>query len=197
MSLRYALLGVLSLGEMSGYDIKRRFDKSLHFVWNASDSQIYRELRSMEEIGLVESAWIPQESKPNKRLYQLTKEGETGLDSWLQSTDGWESIHDKDAFMLRMFFMGRLPRGKGLEVLRQRYEQLERSIRFYETRLREYGDTKRSRRPRLLRWQLRLLEGMHEIDSAQRAWIDGLINDLERDDRKSSPRRRPTAKTEG
>ncbi|MFD0886645.1 PadR family transcriptional regulator [Streptosporangium algeriense] len=45
MSLRHALLGLLSQGPASGYDLLKTFDISLANVWPATQSQVYAELR--------------------------------------------------------------------------------------------------------------------------------------------------------
>jgi PadR family transcriptional regulator AphA len=54
MSLRYALLALLRVGPLSGYDLQKQFSLSVGHVWHAPDSQIYPELRKMEAAGLVE-----------------------------------------------------------------------------------------------------------------------------------------------
>ena len=53
MSLAHALLTSLQEKSSSGYDLARRFDKSIGFFWRATHQQIYRELARMEaaEIG--------------------------------------------------------------------------------------------------------------------------------------------------
>src|SRR5690606_41152521 len=124
MSLRHALLGVLAIREMTGYDIKRQFDRSLHFYWNASDSQIYRELRRLEETGMVRSHWIEQSDKPNKRVYSITPEGERELDDWIRADISWEEVDDKDPFLLKMFFIGRLEPEEIRGILEDRLRQL-------------------------------------------------------------------------
>ena len=48
MSLRYALLAVLTAQPMTGYDLARTFHASVGHVWNAPNSQIYPELHRME-----------------------------------------------------------------------------------------------------------------------------------------------------
>ena len=48
MSLRYALLALLTVEPMTGYDLSKRFESSVAYVWHAPDSQIYPELRRME-----------------------------------------------------------------------------------------------------------------------------------------------------
>jgi PadR family transcriptional regulator, regulatory protein AphA len=47
MSLKYAILGFLSLAPLSGYDLKKSFDRSLGHLWPADQSQIYRTLSQM------------------------------------------------------------------------------------------------------------------------------------------------------
>jgi len=48
MSLRFALLAVLSAEPMTGYDLLQFFDASVAFIWHAPHSNIYPELRRME-----------------------------------------------------------------------------------------------------------------------------------------------------
>ena len=48
------VLGLLSHGPRSGYDIKTVVDRSTRFFWAASYGQIYPELRRLEEEGLIE-----------------------------------------------------------------------------------------------------------------------------------------------
>lgn len=177
MSLRHALLGVLSLREMSGYDIKRNFDRAVHFVWNAADSQIYRELRRMEDEGLISSRLIHQDGKPNKRLYQLTSQGTAALDDWLVSPV--EPPYGKESFLMRMFFMGRVEHEQAVRVLKERRGELESLLAEAAERYERFADLSRTEHPELLWWQVRLIEGFQMIHSAQLEWIDGLIADVE------------------
>jgi len=52
MSLSHALMTSLLEKSSSGYDLARRFDKSIGFFWRATHQQIYRELARMELAGL-------------------------------------------------------------------------------------------------------------------------------------------------
>ena len=47
------VLGMIALGERTGYDIKRTVEKSTAFFWGASYGQIYPELERLERAGLV------------------------------------------------------------------------------------------------------------------------------------------------
>lgn len=177
MSLRYALLGVLSMREMSGYDIKRHFDRAVHFVWNASDSQIYRELRGMEHDELIASRLVEQEGRPNKRLYRVTAAGLRQLDEWLVSEV--ETPYSKEPFLLRLFFMARVSDAEARKVLEARLGEVESLLDVAAERLRTYSDIGRSGQPEMLWWQTRLIEGMRRLQSAEGAWLRELIRDLD------------------
>jgi DNA-binding PadR family transcriptional regulator len=177
VSLKYALLGVLSMREMSGYDIKRHFDRAVHFVWNASDSQIYRELRGLEREELITSRLIQQESKPNKRLYRLTDSGTAELDAWLVSPV--ERPYSKEPFLLRLFFMERVSDEDARKLLEARLREVESLLDVAAERLSIYSDISRSAQPERLWWQTRLIEGMRRTQSAEGAWLRELIRDLD------------------
>jgi len=84
MSLRYALLALLTAEPMTGYDISRRFQSSVGHVWHAPDSQIYPELRKMEAEGLVEAESV-DEPRGEKRYYRPTGSGIVALREWMDS----------------------------------------------------------------------------------------------------------------
>lgn len=75
MSLRFALLAVLSAEPMTGYDLLQYFDASVAFIWHAPHSNIYPELRRMEGEGLLEAQELPRGERGVKRLYRLTESG--------------------------------------------------------------------------------------------------------------------------
>ncbi|WP_263971194.1 PadR family transcriptional regulator [Leptolyngbya sp. PCC 6406] len=73
---------VLSASPCSGYDISKRFDEGVGCYWKASQQQIYRELGKMEQQGWVEFELIPQEGKPDKKVYCVTEIGQQELHRW-------------------------------------------------------------------------------------------------------------------
>ena len=60
---------------MASYDLKRIFDDTIGFFWIVQMSQVYRELNKPEGKGLVKSEIVPQEKRPDRKVYQFTKEG--------------------------------------------------------------------------------------------------------------------------
>lgn len=86
MALRYALLGLLSREELSGYDLAQRFSQQVSHFWEAHHTQIYRELQKLEEEGLVNFHRVEQQDRPDKKMYELTDRGMEQLLGWLAET---------------------------------------------------------------------------------------------------------------
>ena len=76
----WALMGMLSYEyELSGYDIRKWIDWSMRFFYGSpAYSQIYSELKKLEQLGFVTSRVENGAGTRNRRLYKIT---ETGLDA--------------------------------------------------------------------------------------------------------------------
>lgn len=85
MSLRYAILALLTAGPMTGYDLAKAFHTSVGHVWHAPDSQIYPELRKMEAAGLLEGRQVPWGATSTKTEYHVTEDGIEAFRSWMAS----------------------------------------------------------------------------------------------------------------
>jgi PadR family transcriptional regulator AphA len=83
MSLRGCLLGLLTACPMTGYELTKYFDASLDYLWQAPHSQIYPELRRMEEAGLVKATTLPRGERATKRAYAITDEGRAEFARWV------------------------------------------------------------------------------------------------------------------
>jgi PadR family transcriptional regulator PadR len=71
--LRPCVLLLLREAPAHGYDLLERLRA---FGFTGSDpGGLYRALRSLEEEGLVRSAWEPSETGPDRRIYHLTRTG--------------------------------------------------------------------------------------------------------------------------
>ncbi|RZT29335.1 PadR family transcriptional regulator [Cupriavidus agavae] len=95
MSTQHALLISLIEKPSSGYDLARRFDKSIGYFWHATHQQIYRELGRMADLG-----WIAAEDagpaartgegdgaerKNRKKVYSVLPAGREELARWVLS----------------------------------------------------------------------------------------------------------------
>ncbi len=88
MALTHAILVSLSEQSGSGYELARRFDRSIGYLWSATHQQIYRTLRVMEKDGWVRATPVVQQGRPDKKIYTVSENGRAELSRWIgDSTD--------------------------------------------------------------------------------------------------------------
>ena len=133
---RYAILGLLGLAPMSGYDIRKAVSISIGNFWRESYGQIYPMLKQLDAEGLVTKRVEQQPGRPDRHVYALTERGQEELRRWLGEPVG-DQI-GRNELLLKLFFSHQVPaavslahvqrcRALQLEYLR-RYEQLDTEI---------------------------------------------------------------------
>lgn len=100
MSLAHAVLTSLLEKATSGYDLARRFDKSIGYFWHATHQQIYRELARMEAAGWIESSSAPDAGKTRKREYRVLPAGRAELIRWANEPSPPMDLRDE--FMVKL-----------------------------------------------------------------------------------------------
>ena len=80
----YAILGLLSKGSASGYDLKKELEKPRYHFWNESYGQIYPMLHRLHKEGWAELEVEHQDSGPDRKIYSLTDSGRAHLERWLR-----------------------------------------------------------------------------------------------------------------
>jgi DNA-binding PadR family transcriptional regulator len=101
MSLRYALLGLLSDRTASGYDLLKTFEMSLGTVWPATQSQVYTELTKLADAGLIT---VSTEGPRGRKEYTLAEPGLAELRHWLVEVPPQRVTRSE--VLLRVFFLG-------------------------------------------------------------------------------------------
>lgn len=86
VSLRYAVLALLTAEPMTGYELVQYFDATVGLTWAASHSQLYPELRRMEAEGLLSGDTVPRGQRAHKRVYNITPRGEEEFRAWVGSS---------------------------------------------------------------------------------------------------------------
>ena len=94
MSLDHALLVSLLEKPSSGYELARRFDRSIGYFWHATHQQIYRVLSRMEEAGWLDAEVQPGETAPDRKEYSVTATGRGELSHWLAEPTEPEGVRD-------------------------------------------------------------------------------------------------------
>lgn len=116
MSLRYAILGILNVMPMTGYDLKHQaFDATVRHFWPADQSQIYRTLNQLAEDDWVTVTVEPQEERPDRKVYAITQAGQAALTDWLKTDQVVPTL--RDPLLVQLFFGQELPRADLLHVV--------------------------------------------------------------------------------
>ena len=114
-SSRFALLGLLALRPMSGYEIRKTIERSISNFWNESFGQIYPTLADLVAEGLVRE--VP--SKSRSRLFEPTEKGKKELERWL--AEPIELSVSRNVFLLKLF----LARFAGPEATRRHFDEFD------------------------------------------------------------------------
>lgn len=120
MSLRFALLALLSSRPMTGYDLSKQFSQSVAHVWHAPDSQIYPELNRMERDGLLEAAVVRWGPKGTKKEYHVTDAGLVAFREWMDSP--LEIRRQRDPAYLKAAYLEWADPDAARDQLRQHHE---------------------------------------------------------------------------
>ena len=94
MALRHAVLAAVLEGEVSGYQLAKRFDVSVANFWSATPQQLYRELERLEAAGLLSGRTVEQQRRPNKRVFTLTDAGRAELHTFIAAPTRPTAIRD-------------------------------------------------------------------------------------------------------
>ncbi len=129
MPLSHAILGFLDYQPMSGYDLKKIFDQSVAHFWSATQSHIYKALETLESDGLVESKVIPQEGKPNRKEYHLTKAGRAELRRWVVTP--LPLAVTREAWLIQIFFSHASSNEEIIELLKARAKTIRESLEAF------------------------------------------------------------------
>ncbi|MGH9101663.1 MAG: PadR family transcriptional regulator [Acidimicrobiales bacterium] len=83
MSVRHALLALLSEGPKYGFQLRQEFEESTGDVWPLNVGQVYSTLQRLERAGHIESDDSAEDGPQN--VFRITAEGRKELDHWLNT----------------------------------------------------------------------------------------------------------------
>ena len=87
LSFEYALLGFLRSGPLHGYQIYQelRDPSGLGLIWRLKQSQLYALLARLEDEGYISAELQVQETRPTRKEYHLTPQGQDAFLKWVQN----------------------------------------------------------------------------------------------------------------
>ncbi len=106
MSVRHALLALLSEGPKYGLRLREEFEAGTGEVWPLNIGQVYTTLQRLERDGLIESDDDERDS-PQKR-FRITAEGEHELGAWLRTPPDMSSP-PRDELVIKVLVALRVP----------------------------------------------------------------------------------------
>lgn len=102
MDVKTVCLGMLTDGPASGYDMKKCFESTFGHFFPAGYGSIYPALATLARNGLVEFEEIPQDGKPDRKVYSITDAGRAELDSALSNPNPSHRVRSE--FLAMMCF---------------------------------------------------------------------------------------------
>lgn len=170
---RFAVLGMLSLGAGSGYEIRRRLEERVAPFWQESYGQIYPLLGRLVEEGRVEV----RAETARGRSFALTSTGREELASWLASPPVPE--RSRHELLLKMFLGTEIPREALAGHVRGFREQLREELDSFRASLAAIRDRDDDRR---LFSELTVTYGITH-NEAMLSWCDAALEQLTDDQR--------------
>ncbi|MCX4694878.1 PadR family transcriptional regulator [Streptomyces sp. NBC_01408] len=169
----WAVLGLLSFpGERTGYELKKWADSSLRFFyWSPAISQIYAELRRLEELGYAASARSGPEEARAKRRYAITDAGRAALSGWAADVSEAGPPVLKHGLLLRIW-LGHLAEPERLRAMvGEHLERTRGELAAVREAMGQAGDVAEWAFPVLaLRWSER--QHLAELELAQALLAD-------------------------
>ena len=175
-----ALLGLLSLGPMSGYDVRQLIPRSIGYFWSESYGQIYPALKRLADAGLVEKKTERKKGSPDRNVYSLTADGREHLRRWLALPVAEEV--PRNELLLKLFFGAHVsPRVSRAHV--------EAHLKANEQTLKAYGTLAKTLRkeeandPQLPYWLMTLNMGRHRTMAIVK-WCKETLKELDEIERR-------------
>ena len=129
MDVKTVCLGMLTDGEASGYDLKKEFESSFGHFFAAGYGSIYPALNSLAHDGLVDCRRIPQEGKPDRKVYRITDAGRQHL---LEALDNPAPSHKiRSEFLATMCFAHLMTRKQIETVLDSRVKEANHYLAMF------------------------------------------------------------------
>jgi len=177
-----ALLGLLTLKPMSGYDIRALIPQSIGHFWSESYGQIYPSLKRLASAGFVEKKTQRQKGKPDRHVYSLTEKGRGRLQEWLKLPVEQEVLRSE--LLLKLFFGAHVSPDVSREHVTAFMEEHDKALKVYAAIVKrlhkeDAGDPQlpfwlmtlnlgRHRSAAFVKWSRETLKELDELERAQK-----------------------------
>lgn len=130
MDVKTVCLGMLTGGDASGYDLKKNFECSFGHFFPAGYGSIYPALATLARNGLVEFELIPQEGKPDRKVYSITDKGREELMRGLDNDNPTHKVRSE--FLATMWFAHLLDDSQLNEILDNKIAEMDSTSKMID-----------------------------------------------------------------
>ncbi len=169
MSVRHALLALLSEGPKYGLQLQQEFEAGTGEVWPLNVGQVYTTLQRLERDGSVESDETVEDS-PQKR-FRITPDGERSLEEWLQTPPDLSSP-PRDELVIKIMVALKVP---GVDV----HDVIQAHRRYLVQLMQQWTRLKEDEGRFDLNFALVVDAELYRLDSVVR-WLDAADGRLKR-----------------
>lgn len=176
---RYAILGMLTLGPRTGYDIRQEIGTSVRHFWSESYGQVYPTLHELEREGLVTVAAESSDGGRERKVYSLTDAGWDALRAWLVRPVAPQP--SRNELLLKLYFGHLVPDSEMAGVVREVRDRWAREMTEWaaiEERLRA-ADRSATSAGKARRDSLFTLRYGRLVGEATVRWADEVLAELE------------------
>ena len=137
MDVKTLCLGVLTLRDMTGYEIKKHFEQSFAHFFLAGYGSIYPALSDLTGAGLVSCQDVAQAKRPDKKVYSITAAGRAQLAAALAETAPRHKVRSE--FLVLLYFAHLMSTERLAEVLDQRVRDIDGMLACIDAAFTEEG----------------------------------------------------------
>lgn len=153
----YAILGMLQIAPMSGYDLRKEASTSIGYFWSESYGQLYPALRDLSAAGMIRPRAGSSRAGRERQVYEITPKGRQVLRQWRSQPPHAAPLRSE--LLLKLFFGDRASLGPELDWIEALEGKERRALGEFQ-RIREelarQGD-----HPSLPFWLITLSFGEH------------------------------------
>lgn len=175
MSIKYAILGLLSWKPSTGYELKKIFEESSAMYWSGNNNQIYKSLVSLLDEGYVTNEILHQESAPTKKIYRITDEGLARLREWVLSTP--EAPEFKKSFLIHLAWADQLTNEELHELLINYETEINMQLLMQQEKIRR-GVISPGRNAREVFLWNKISENLLSSYHNELSWVQGIRQEL-------------------
>lgn len=128
---KLAILGLLTMKPLSGYEIKKLIEKSIGHFWSESNGQLYPTLNKLLKAQLISLSEKSAKGKKISLLYSITKEGLALVKEWLKESTERKNVH-RDEELLKLFFGMSTSKERSINLLEARKQRIQEKLNHFK-----------------------------------------------------------------